>query len=177
MALKSRERNLLVLTIVLVALGANYLLLAPLWRRWEGLKRDLTKQQKELDGLTENIAQQPRWQQEYDALRKTVGQEQVFTQTSDVLKKIEEVGATAGILIVTRRPLATVDHGVYRELPVQCSFEASTEALVKFLHGLQTGSGFVNVEQLTVFPRADNPNILRCDIQIRALSGKGAGSS
>jgi Tfp pilus assembly protein PilO len=174
MALKPRERNLLVGTIILVLAGLTYLLAAPLWRRWQSLDSQLLAQKKELEGMKAHVSRAPQWQQEYNKLRETLGQgEQVFSQTSDVLRKIEEVGASAGILISSRRPMLPVDKGVYRELPVQCSFEATTEALVKFLYGLQTSSGFVNVEQLQIYPRPDNPNLLRCDIQIRALAGKG----
>jgi len=64
------------------------------------------------------------------------------------------------------------DKGVYRVLPVQCTVEATTESLVKFLFALQTGAGFMSVEQLTLSPRPENPGILRCEIQVRALSVK-----
>jgi Tfp pilus assembly protein PilO len=177
MALNQRERILLGATITVVVVGVTYLLAAPLWRRWQTVGAKLKTQRKEHDAMVAYNAKQPEWQRAYDQLRQQLGQsEQKFTQTSDVLKKIEEVGGAAGILINARRPMPVVDKGVYRELPVQCAFEADTAALVKFLHGLQTASGFVSVEQLTVAPRADNPSILRCDIQIRALAGKTEGS-
>jgi len=67
--------------------------------------------------------------------------EQRFAQPSDVLKKLEEVGAAAGILISSRQPLLAVDKDNYRELPVKCRFEATTESLVKFLYGLQRVPG------------------------------------
>lgn len=178
MALNKRERNLVFATTVLVVVGVNYLLVAPLWRKWQASRRELATQRREVAGMRDQIARQPQRQKEYDTLRASLGQGQErFTQTSEVLKKLEEVGAGAGILINARRPMAPVDKGVYRELPVQCSFEANTESLVKFLYGLQTGSGFINVEQLQIFPRADNPDILRCDIQIRALATKEGGGA
>jgi hypothetical protein len=40
---------------------------------------------------------------------------------------------------------------------------------VKFLFALQTGAGFMSVEQLTLSPRPENPGILRCEIQVRAF--------
>ena len=174
--MNKRERILLGATVVMVVLGLNYLLVTPLWRRWRAVQGELKSQRLETDGMQGQIARQPQWQKEYDTLRQSLGHgEQRFSQPSDVLKKIEEVGASAGILINARQPKPAVDKGNYRELPVQCSFEATTEALVKFLYGLQTGAGFINVEQLQIFPRTDNPAILRCDIQIRALAGKTEG--
>jgi hypothetical protein len=43
---------------------------------------------------------------------------------------------------------------------------------VKFLYGVQTAAGFMTVETLAVASKADNSNILRCDIQVRALAAK-----
>lgn len=173
MALNKRERTLLGLTITVVVVGANWLVLTPLTMRWRGMERKLKDRQETLAVIKATLVRAPEWQQDYDQLRQRVGQTtQQFHQTSDVLKKIEEVGAATGILISSRRPLPAVEKDMYRELPVTCTFEATVEALVKFLHGIQTGSGFMSVESLQVSGKPDNPSILRCDIQIRALAGK-----
>ena len=89
-----------------------------------------------------------------------------------MLKKVEEVGAQAGVVISQRRELPKTDRGVYRELPVQCRVEATTESLVKFLYALRTGSGFVSVEQMQVVTQGNNSSVLRCDFVIHALAGK-----
>jgi Tfp pilus assembly protein PilO len=99
-----------------------------------------------------------------------------FQETSDVLKKIEEVATSSGVQITSRRTLMEEDKGVYRVLPVQCAVEATTDSLVKFLFALQTGAGFMSVEQLQVSPRPENTGILRCDIQVRALAAKAGGA-
>jgi Tfp pilus assembly protein PilO len=177
MTMNKREQLLLGVAVAVVVIGLTYVLAAPLVRRWKALGVRARNTQLEYDAMVEFIGKRPQWEKEYAALRATLGQSAVrYAATSDVLKKIEEVGATAGIQINARRPLPMVDKGVYKELPVQCSFEAGTDALVKFLHALQFSSGFVSVEQLQIYPRADNSGILRCDIQIRALSAKGEGS-
>jgi Tfp pilus assembly protein PilO len=176
MKINKREQLLLGVTIGLVVLGLTYVLAAPLFRRWNALGALWRDKQTMHQAMVDYIAQRPQWEREYAKLRTTLGESDVrYAQTSDVLKKIEEVGAAAGIQINARRPLPMVDKGVYRELPVQCSFEGATDALVKFLHTLQFGSGFVSVEQLQIYPRTDSPGLLRCDIQIRALAGKGDG--
>ena len=177
MKLNQREQVLLGAAVAVVVVGLTYGLAAPLIRRWNALGVRLRTTQLERDARAEFIAQRPQWEKEYAALRAKLGQSTVrYAATSDVLKKIEEVGAGAGIQILTRKPLPLADQGVYKELPVACTFEAGTEALVKFLHVLQFESGFVSVEQLQVYPRTDNPSLLRCDVQIRALAAKGEGS-
>ena len=161
-------------------LGANYLLVAPLAAKWKLFGSTLATRRRELESHTETIKREPEWRQQLDQLRHNISEKSAqFEQTSDVLKKIDEVGDASGIPpFQSRNPGPTVDRGVYRELPVKCTFESTTESLVKFLYGLQSGAGLVSVEELRITPRADNPSILRCDIQIRALASQaGAPTS
>lgn len=177
MKITKRERSLLAITITAIALGVNYLLILPLVRNWGETGGKLTRQRRELSSMKATIEHKSQWQKEYDELRQNLGQRsERFQQTSDVLKKIEQVASSSGVVVNSRRPMPEEDKGVYRVLPVQCTIEATTEPLVKFLFALQTGAGFVSVEQLNITPRPENPSILRCSIQVRALAGKSEGS-
>jgi Tfp pilus assembly protein PilO len=177
MALNKRERVLLRATLGVLFIGANWLLVGPLYGRWADTRRDLLARRRELDAMKATIALAPQWQEEYDRLRGSFAQSTArFNHTSEVLKKVEEVGQQAGVAFTARRPLPEGNTGAVRELPVSCSVEASTEALVRFLYNIQSASGFMSVEQLQVVPRPDNPSLLRCDVQIRALSSRGEGS-
>jgi Tfp pilus assembly protein PilO len=172
MALNKRERILLFGTIGLIVVGGSYLMMAPLSNRWQAIGQKLSSQQRELAAIKATIARKPEWQQQYTTLGHSLKQSETFERTSEVLKKIEEVGTAAGILIQNRVSLNAVERDVHRELPLKCTFEATQESLVKFLFGLQTGSGFMSVEQLNVTVKPDNPSVLRCDIQVRALAAK-----
>lgn len=173
MALSKREQSLLIVTVAVVVAVVSWLLLLPLWRAWQRLGREQEVARREWEAYRATIAREPEWRAEYDKLREQLGQKiEQFEQTSDVLKKIEEVGAAAGVVISQRRELPKADRGVYRELPVQCRVEATTESLVKFLYALRTGSGFVSVEQLQVVTQSGNSSVLRCDFVIHALAGK-----
>ena len=177
MKITKRESTLLTVTIAAIALGVNYFLVIPLARSWGETTRKLASQQRELVAMKAVIQRQPQWQKEYDELKQSLGQKsERFQQVSDVFRKIEQVASSSGVIINSRRSLPEEDRGVYRVLPVQCTLDATTEPLVKFLFGLQTGAGFMSVEQLRVSPKPDNPSILRCDIQVRALASKSEGS-
>ncbi len=172
MTLTKRERIWLIATLVVLVVGGNYLLLSQLGKAWGSLGRELKDKSADLALIRSTLDREPEWRRDLERLHESLGKAEHFVQTSDVLRKIEEVGAASGIIIQSRRPLPGNEKDVYRELPVQCTIEATTESLVKFLHALQTGSGFIRVEQLQVSPRPDSANILRCDIQIRALASK-----
>ncbi|MEI6085653.1 MAG: type 4a pilus biogenesis protein PilO [Verrucomicrobiota bacterium] len=173
MAINKRERTLLIATITIVVVGVNYFLITWIAGPWQERSRTLLTKKKELAAMKSTIAKQTQWQQDYDGLRQSLNQSSQFETISDVLKKIDELTGSTGISMQSKRSLKPSDHESYRDWPVSCNFEATIESLVKFLYGLQTGSGFITVEQLNVTAKPDNQSILRCDnVQIRALAAK-----
>ncbi|MEI8315789.1 MAG: GspMb/PilO family protein, partial [Verrucomicrobiota bacterium] len=141
------------------------------------LSRDLNDRRRELTTVVAAIAHAPEWRRSYDELGRNLKQAERFATPTDVIKKVDEVGAAAGILTKTKRTLKEEEHDVYHEWPVQYNFDTTVESLVKFLHGLQTSSGFMTVEQLDVTTRVDNSGILGVVIQIRALAAKEGKST
>jgi Tfp pilus assembly protein PilO len=177
MALNQRERVLLGTIITLTVLGGNYFLLASLAGRWQTLRAQLATSHRELASIQATIQRAPQEQKEYDQLRQNFSQKsERFQQASDVLSSINEVASTSGILLKDRRTMQPVEKDVYRELPVQCGFDATIETLVKFLYGLQTSSGFMSIEELQVTAQPDNPSILRCSMRLQALAAKSGSS-
>jgi Tfp pilus assembly protein PilO len=178
MKITKRERGVLVITVTAIVLGINYLVVVPLLRNWKETGMQLKSKQRVLDGMMTTLQQKEEWSKEYDELKKGLGQQaDPFHYTSDVAKKIQQIATSSGVQINATRQMTEEDKGVYRVLPVQCTVEATTESLVKFLFALQTGAGFMSVEQLTLSPRPENPGILRCEIQVRALSAKTGSTS
>ena len=173
MALNKRELRLLIVTTTVVVVGSNIFLFSPLLEYWQKLGRNLNDRRRELTTVAATIAHAPEWRRNYTALEHNLKQSERFETPTDVIKKVDEVGATAGILTQSKKSLKEEDHDVYREWPVQYYFETTVESLVKFLYGLQTSSGFMTVEQLNVTTKSDTASgILRGDIQIRALATK-----
>jgi len=168
-----RERTLLLLTTLVVVGIGTYLFGDWLYGSLQGARRKTQMQQRELEGMRATIAHMPEWQQQYDQLRQALGKSaDQFEQTSDVLKKIEEISAQSGIIISARKPLPPMERDLYRELPVECSFEAGLDSLVRFLIALRASANRFSIQQIRIAPRLDKPAILRCEVQIRALAGK-----
>jgi Tfp pilus assembly protein PilO len=164
---------LFAITITVVAVVINYMLVNPLVRSWQNTGAALKTQQQQLALIEVTIQHEPQWREQYDELRQSLGQRtESFQKVSDVEKKILEVATSAGVQLTSKTSMTEEDKGVYRVLPERCSVEATTDSLVKFLFALQTGAGFMSVEQLQISPRPENPGILRCDIQVRALAAK-----
>lgn len=173
MKITKRERGLLTITLTVIALGINYILVVPLLRTRGDTIARLKTQRDQLRLMQETIKRKPDWQKQYDELRQGLGKKtEPFQLGSDVEKKIVEVATSSGVQLTSRRSMTVEDKGVYRVFPVQCGVEATTDSLVHFLFSLQTAAGFMSVEQLQVAPKPENPNILRCDILVRALTSK-----
>jgi Tfp pilus assembly protein PilO len=173
MKVTKRERQLLTITVTVIVLGINYVLVIPLRRSRSDVIDKLKTQRQQLTVMQETIKRKADWQKQYDELRQGLGQRtENFQQDSDVRKRVEEIGTSSGVQITSRRSMAEEDKGVYRVLPVQYALDANTDSLVRFLFSLQTGAGFMSVEQLQIAPKPENPTILRCDILLRALAAK-----
>jgi len=173
MAINKRERNLLIATITLVVVGVNYFLAAYLIGKWQPLGTQLATKRRELEGMQTTISHKAEWQASFNDLKHNLKQAQAFETSNDVLKKIQEVAKTSGILPQSSLSLREESKDVYRELPVKCTFEANTESLVKFLYAIQTAAGFMTVETLSVSTKSENSNILRGDVQVRAIASSG----
>jgi Tfp pilus assembly protein PilO len=172
MKMNPRERMLSVLTVLVIVSLGTYVFGGWLHQSFQSARRKTGMQQRELEGIRATLAREPEWQQQYDQLRQSIGTGEQFSQTSDVLKKIGEMSTQSGVAISGLNPLPPNDRDLYRELPVECSFEASLETLVRFLVALRTSGNLMSIQQLRVAPRLDKPALLRCEIQIRAITGK-----
>ena len=169
---------MMVIVITTIVLGLNYLIVVPLVHSWGDTGTKFKTQQRVLAGMQTTIQHKDEWQKEYDELKAGLGQQtDPFHYTTDVLKKIQEIAGRSEVQINASRQMAEEDKGVYRVLPVQCTVEARTDSLVKFLFALQTSAGFMSVEQLTISPKPENPGVLRCEIQVHALTSKLGGTS
>ena len=177
MQINKRERQLLILTTTVVVVALNVLLFSPLLTQWQKMNVELKTKRLELAKEQGVISRAPDWRRSYDELGRNLKQSERFDSATDVMKKVDEVGGAAGILTQSKRPMKEEEHDVYREWAVEYHFETTTESLVKFLHGLQTSSGFMTVEQLNISAKPDNSGILRGDIQIRALVAKEGKSA
>jgi type IV pilus assembly protein PilO len=172
-ALNKRERGLLIVTGCAVFATINYLWLVPQMRSWDDVQQTLQQRKAQVALMERALENFPQWQAEYAALRQQVREtSDVPASSTEVLKKIEDIAAISGVVVSNRRPRAPIERDVYREFPVDCKVEATIESLTKFLFALQTSSGFMNVEQLSVTPSAGAQGVLNADIVIRALAGK-----
>ena len=172
MAVSKRERQLLVVIIIIAVVIVNLFLFSKLRGPWQQKNTEFITKQRELTTKQGIIAHMPEWRQSYEALGRNLKQSERFETSTDVIKKVDEVATAAGILTQSKRTVKEEEHDVYHEWLVRYSFEATTEPLVKFLHGLQTASGFMTVDQLDVTTKAGSSGILRGEIQIRALAAK-----
>jgi len=162
-------------TIAVAVVLLNWFLFSKLRDPWQKMNAELNTKRQELTREQMIVGRVPEWRHSYEALGRNLKQSERFETSTDVIKKVDEVAAAAGILTQSKRMLNTLkqeEHDVYQEWPVQYNFEATTEPLVKFLYGLQTASGFMTVEQLTVNVKAGSSGILSGIIQIRALAAK-----
>lgn len=160
MRLEPRERALAVVTLAVALFGVS----SVFWFRAGGLVdqiRELRRQQAlirtEIEQDRRLAAEYDRWEAEMAKLRRHLP---VYPpgQRVDVflLSKMDEWATRYGVRILKRQAGEERTIGPLHELPIECKeWEASLEALTRFLFHLQEEADMVDTDQLYIKPRED----------------------
>ena len=175
MKMNQREQILVGTIAGLVVLFGAWFAATSAWDYWRSLNGTLVTRRRELAGMQAAIMQSPEWRQKTEKLRAGMQSQQKNEPMTDgdLMKLVEELTKQTGVKINTQHSLKTVEHNLYRELALRCSFDATTPNLVHFLYAIQIKSGLITVEELQLTPRPDKPSVLRGDIQLRVLTDRG----
>ncbi len=173
MKITKRERGILIITVTAIVLGINYFLVVPLLGSWKETGEQLKTKQRILDGMRATIQQKDGWSKEYDCAQKRAWttdralQVRLRCREEDPADR-NEFGRSGQCDPPTdgrrQRRLSSDAGAVHRRGDHRVACEISFCAA--------NGRRFMSVEQLTLAPRPENPSILRCEVQVRALSAK-----
>lgn len=98
------------------------------------------------------------------------------TSESGLVEQLQKSLGDAGIEINSQRLLATSDLAGYREIGIDLTLKGRTEAVIRWLHGLQQPGEFVAIRQMSIKSDPDKVN-LRVDISLvrHYLEGEVSG--
>jgi type II secretory pathway component PulM len=146
LALRSRERRLLVLAGVFVVGVVGYLYVAePLMQR-HSATRDLVVARRNLLTRQERlVARAEAYAAELEVLRAEIARrrgrllagDKAPVAASELQKLIKTTAQEVGIDVRSERILASVDRGGYAEVPLEVTLSGPIRALTAFLHRLE----------------------------------------
>lgn len=155
MKLNPRETLLAWVTGVVVVLGITYWFAAPKWREFKDTKNfaeNLKRRKKELDAL---LLRRPELNERLNAIRSQLpGHPLGKDVTAEFLRMLERLAQQNGLVLLRREAEPERHTGDIHEVSINCNWEGTLEALVRFLYALQSQGAMLDVRQLTVSPIA-----------------------
>ncbi len=164
-----REKILIITAGVVLFVVVSFFIWKPVFRAWRLNSNLQVSKRSELELTKQTLAKEKEWSVAYEELLKTIGSKSGPQAVVDALQKVEQLASGAGVTVRTRNSGETKMRGGFTEVPVECSVEATTDAMVKFLYDIKVAQDLLDVAELKVTPTPANPSVLRCDLRIVAL--------
>jgi Tfp pilus assembly protein PilO len=81
--------------------------------------------------------------------------------TADLLKMIEKTAAESGVVLLKREPEEERQLGDLFEVSINCTWEGTLEALVRFLYAIQSQGAILDVSFINVAPKPGQAEMLK----------------
>lgn len=161
-AVSSRDKNMLVITVVVVLYAFAALSFKKQLANWKAAQRTYVTAQKKLQEESALIAARGEWSAKYEQMRDLMP---VFPRDKDVdthwLNIMDSAATRNGFGIARRQTIKEAEVGDVYELPIDCKdWEGTLESLVKFLYDLNSEGAMLDVRQLFVRP-SSKPGYLK----------------
>lgn len=151
-AVSFREKNMLLVTVVVVLYAAAALSYKKQAANWKAAQRIHATAQKKLGEENALIAAKEEWSAKYAQMRDLMP---VFPREKDVdthwLNVMDSLATRNGFTIARRQTNKETEVGDVFELPIDCKdWEGTLESLVKFLYDLHREGAMLDVRQLYI---------------------------
>lgn len=162
LGLKEKAMTAVVAVVVMyaVAVGVWFLSAQSAWRR-AGNK--YAEQQRRFAKEEKLISERDRWDRRYESAKAAMPMFDLDKATDTTwLRRVEDLARTNLVMITKIDHGKEIEGGEVLELPIESDWEASLEALVKFMHALENSeSGMFDIKELSIKPIANKPGYLR----------------
>ncbi len=176
MKLSSREAVLGWAVGILVLASLTYWFAAPRARIWME-NRERRRQVAERIVLQQALlASREEWVGRLEALKTRLARyEAAQDVTADYLKILERIAGENRLRLVRRQPQKEKRHGDLYERAIDCTWEGSLDALVRFLFALGKESVAMDIEDLTVSMIPGGKNELKGNFTLMCVYSRAGG--
>ena len=177
-AVSSREKNMLLITAVLVLYAVAALSYKKQAANWKAARRTYAAAKRKVTEERALIAARDMWSERYETMR---GLMPIFPYEKDVdthwLNLMDSAATRNGFSISRRQANKEVEVGDVYELPIECKdWEAPLESLVRFLHDLHQQGAMLDVRQLFIRP-STRPGFLKGSFTLYCAYMRGDAES
>jgi len=145
----------MLLTLAVVLGGMTYGLATPQLGRWRAWNEEAERLRGQME-LNRRIAERrEEWESRYARLAEQVPRYASRAVAPELLKTVKSMADRYGVVLVRVEPGRERESGGFFELSINCSWEASLEALTRMLFDLQQQENRFDVRTLNITPSAD----------------------
>ena len=161
-SLQPREMRLLALTLIAMFGLVNYLVVIPWWNQCRGHARELEKLRNDAAYRSEVLKRVEEWKKEWSAIVKKEETRSLSVESEEMwMKHFEKLADGSGVQLIQRRSVKAEGKNTSNALRVECSMQGRFEAMVRFLHLLQTDGAGPRVNACQFSPQKPGEDNLR----------------
>lgn len=168
MKISQREMILGVLTLAAVLTGTTWYIVDSKVEKWEGKASEIEKLEQQISYHQNAIKMQENWLDELNALQSQLpvfdtGKRSV---APELVKTIKQIASKHGVAILNNSPRSEKPTGDLFELGINCTWDGTLDAMVRFLTELQQQGVRYDVRTLSVSPVGKNTGKLKGNMVI-----------
>ncbi len=153
MKLNPREAALTWATLVVALAALSWWFGAPYAQQWRDLEEAHARLAQREEVAREYLARRASWQARLDDLRGQLPRHPPEKDvTADLLKMLEQTSQRQGLSLTRREPERERAVENLAEVSINCTWEGSLDALVRFLYAVQSQGAMLDVSQLSAQP-------------------------
>ncbi len=160
-----RDFSMVMIMIAVLLLGLTYLLGDPMIRRWREASSARATLERDRGMAARVLKNRPEYEEKLVNLRATLptyGINEAVGAT--LLLKVRQLAQENGFNTKNIVPEAEKQIGNLYELPVDVSWEAELEPLVRFLYAVQIAGATLDIRTMSISPAQDN--VLKGNLKI-----------
>jgi len=177
MKLSSRELILACATGVILILGVSFLAGAPLVRTWRDARTQRTRLASQKAVAERLVAMRPQWESRYREMRERIPVHgPTAPVTAEMLKMIKRLADENQVSLSRIEPDKEKNIGDLYEVAIDCTWDGTLEAVVRFLYAVQTQGAILDIRQMTVGPAQGAPGRLKGNFTVFVAFSRSAAT-
>ena len=162
--LSKRERYLALATLSVVAIAMVYVFIVrPVCSKWKNINNEIKSKVAMLEKDSVILTNKKTLSSEYEKFSKHARPAKSQEESiADTLVYVESVSRNDSCFVINIKPVGVVDAGLYKEILIDVSAEASIEQFSKFLYDVENPrDNLINVKRFTLSSKSGQPGVLK----------------
>ena len=162
MKISTRELGLLWTALAVVLIFGSYMWVDPQLKLLKENQAQLSVMERKKQRAEYEISRKDVYQDQLVAFRDSLPKHSADARvTSDLLKMIEKTARDNNLVLLKQQPDEERSLNDLYEISINCTWEGTLDALVRFLYAVQSKGAILDISLLTVAPKPSQAETLK----------------